>query len=167
MDRFVATALGQARASYVACVIAATVGLLVLLAGTTAVLMVGSLSGQIAAGTLTAAGVALSGYLSATFLRTFGMTSRQMSYYYGQPLVHCYLLHAEWLAERYERRSDAAARATIHQDLIRAALEASHNAQNHLLDLHLAAQPHHRPASPMPGPSAPHNRSIVGSGGFG
>lgn len=145
MDRFVATALGQAQASYVACVVAASVGLVILLAGTTAVLIVGDLSAQITAGTLTAAGAGLTGYLSATFLRTFAMTSQQMSYYYGQPLVHCYLLHAEWLAERYDRGSDADVRAATHHDLIKAALDAGHNAQNHLLDLHLALDAKHGP----------------------
>jgi hypothetical protein len=58
-----------------------------------------------------------------------------MSYYYGQPLVHCYLLHAEWLAERFEKDADPNARWTMHHDLIRAALNAGNNAQNHLLDL--------------------------------
>src|SRR5262245_49031953 len=91
MDRFVAVALAQARASFLACSIAASAALLVLLSGIAAVAALpNNVGAQITAGLLTAAGTALSGFLSLTFLRTFAMTSRQMSYYYGQPLVHCY-----------------------------------------------------------------------------
>ena len=61
------------------------------------------------------------------------MTSRQMSYYYGQPLVHCYLLHAEWIGERAGRRDGDATR--LNDELIRATLQAGHDAQNHLLHL--------------------------------
>jgi hypothetical protein len=141
MDRFIAVAIGQARASYVACSVAAAAALLVLLAGTATVLAISSVGGQVTAGLLTAAGAALSGYLSVTFLRTFELTSKQMSYYYGQPLVHCYLLHAEWLGERFEADADPVNRWAIRHRLIRAALGASHNAQNHLLDLQLALHP--------------------------
>jgi hypothetical protein len=135
MDRFIAVALSQARASFLACCLAAFAALLVLLVGTAMVLAAGSTGAQVTAGVLSTAGVALSGFLSVTFLRTFQMTSRQMSYYYGQPLVHCYLLHAEWLAERFEKDGDPAAVWQVRQELIRAALGAGHNAQNHLLDL--------------------------------
>jgi hypothetical protein len=68
-------------------------------------------------------------------LRTFEMTSRQMSYYYGQPLVHCYLLHAEWLAERFGEDAEPAFLTGMRKDLVRAALDAGRHAQDHLLDL--------------------------------
>ena len=106
-DRFISVALGQAGASFLACSVAASAALLVLLAGAATVLTVDSGRARLTVGLLTAAGTTLSGYLSVTFVHTFEMTSRQMSYYYGQPLVHCYLLHAEWLAARFEADATA------------------------------------------------------------
>jgi hypothetical protein len=50
-----------------------------------------------------------------------------MNFYYGQPLVHCYLLHAEWLAQRDVRGEKS--------KLVDATLEAGRDAQVHLLDL--------------------------------
>ncbi|XVV13278.1 TRADD-N-associated membrane domain-containing protein [Actinoplanes sp. CA-131856] len=137
MDRFVAVAITQSRTSYLACLGAATAGLLVLLVGATTALSVDGLAGQITAGVLTAVGAGLSSFLSVIFLRPFQMTSKQMSYYYGQPLVHCYLLHAEWLAERYDEQGRPANRGQLQHELIRAALDAARNAQDHLLDLQL------------------------------
>jgi hypothetical protein len=140
MDRFVAVAIEQARASYLACTVAATAALLVLLAGATTVLTVHGTTGQIIAGTLTGLGAALSSFLSVTFLRTFQMTSKQMSYYYGQLLVHCYLLHAEWLGKRFEEDADPTNRWKVRHQLIHATLDASRNAQDHLLDLQLGTK---------------------------
>jgi hypothetical protein len=68
------------------------------------------------------------------------MTSKQMSYYYGQPLVHCYLLHAEWLGKRFEEDADSANRWEVRHELIRAVLDAGQNAQDHLLDLQLGVE---------------------------
>jgi hypothetical protein len=151
MDRFAAVAIEQARASYLACSVAGTAALLVLLAGATTVLTVHGMTGQIIAGTLTAVGAALSSYLSVTFLRTFQMTSKQMSYYYGQPLVHCYLLHAEWLGKRFEEDADPTNRWKIRHQLIHAVLDASRNAQDHLLDLQLGTKTVLAPVgAPMP-----------------
>jgi hypothetical protein len=147
MDRFVAVAITQSRTSYLACVGTATAGLLVLLAGATAALTVQGLTNQITAGALTAVGAAVSSYLSVSFLRPFEMTSKQMSYYYGQPLVHCYLLHAEWLGKRFEEDADPANRWKVRHELIRAALNAGQIAQNHLLDLQLGVE---KPAAPAP-----------------
>lgn len=73
------------------------------------------------------------------------MTSKQMSYYYGQPLVHCYLLHAEWLAERYEKKADLTHLWEVREELLRSVLHASNNAQNHLLDLQLVTLKPRRP----------------------
>ncbi|GGN91644.1 hypothetical protein GCM10010112_78040 [Actinoplanes lobatus] len=129
MDRFINVALGQAKASYLFCAGAATAALLVLLAGTTALLAVNSVSAQVTVGVITAAGVTLSGFISSTFMNVYKMTSRQMSYYYGQPLVHCFLLHAEWLAQRSQPEDP------VQHRLIDATLGASRNAQQQLLDL--------------------------------
>jgi hypothetical protein len=143
MDRFVAVAIGQARMSYLTCVVAATAALLVLLAGAATALTVEGLAGQITVGVLTGVGATLGSYLSVTFLSTFRMTAQQMSYNYGQPLVHCYLLHAEWLGERFEQGADDDHRWEIRNKLIEAVLDAGRNAQSHLLDLQLGVQ---RPA---------------------
>jgi hypothetical protein len=89
MDRFIGVALGQARMSYIFCAVSASASLLVLLAGTSAILATSGTDVRVTVTVLTAAGVTLGGFLSASFLRSFSMTSRQMSYYYGQPLVHC------------------------------------------------------------------------------
>jgi MFS family permease len=140
MDRFVAVAIDQARTSFFACVAAATVALLVLLAGATTAVTVHGAAAQIVVGAITAIGAALSSYLSSTFLQTFQMTSKQMSYYYGQPLVHCYLLHAEWLGKRFEHDADPENRWKIRHELIRAVLDASREAQDHLLDLQLGTR---------------------------
>lgn len=151
MDRFVAVAIGQARMSYLACVVAASTALLVLLAGAATALTVEGQAGQVIVGALTGVGAALGSYLSVTFLHTFRMTARQMSYYYGQPLVHCYLLHAEWLGERFEQDADDDQRWQIRNELIQAVLDAGRNAQDHLLDLQLGVQ---RPAAPADPPHA-------------
>jgi hypothetical protein len=135
MDRFVGVALGQARASYISCVVAASVSLLVLLAGVASILTLSNAGAQVSASLLTVAGASLSGYLSVTFMRTYDATSRHMTYYYGQPLVHCYLLHAEWLAERSYDRMDPADALRIRNDLIHATLGASRNAQQQLFHL--------------------------------
>ena len=75
-------------------------------------------------------------------MRTYDATSRHMSYYYGQPLVHCYLLHAEWLAERSYDQMQPADVLRIRRDLIHATLGASRNAQQQLFDLQrLSGQP--------------------------
>lgn len=140
MERFVGVAITQAQASYLACTVAATAGLVVLIVGATTVLTVDGLASQITVGALTTVGAAVGSYVSVTFLNTFKMTSRQMSYYYGQPLVHCYLLHAEWLGNRFVRDASAEHRWQIHHELIQAAIDASQNAQNHLLDLQLEGE---------------------------
>ncbi|MEV4345266.1 hypothetical protein AB0J83_12385 [Actinoplanes sp. NPDC049596] len=152
MDRFVAVAIDQSRTSYLACLGSAAAGLFVLLVGATTVLSVEGLAAQITAGTLTAVGAGLSSFLSVVFLRPFQMTSKQMSYYYGQPLVHCYLVHAEWLAERFDQDADPAMRWKQRHELIRAALDAARNAQDHLLDLQIGVD---RTSALSPSRSAP------------
>jgi hypothetical protein len=154
MDRFVAVAITQSRTAYLACLGTATAGLLVLLVGATAAMTVHGLGNQITAGALTAVGAAVSSYLSVSFLRPFEMTSKQMSYYYGQPLVHCYLLHAEWLDKRFEAEADPENRWKMRHELIRATLNAGQRAQDHLLDLQLDLRlGEENPAVPAPAPA--------------
>lgn len=132
---FTVIALRQARMSYYVSLVAASVSFLVLASGAAVTVGLAGTSAKVAAASLTTVGVAMSGFLSATFLSTYRMTARQMSYYYGQPLVHCYLLHAEWLAlmlaEHPERKVDA----DLWREVMSASIQASENAQNHLLGL--------------------------------
>jgi hypothetical protein len=130
LDRFVEVALGQARAAYIFCLIAASVSLMVLLGGTAAVMVAPGTGAQIAIGTLTGVGALLSGFISATFQKQYAAATQQMSFYYGQPLVHCYLLHAEWLAYR---KHETEAADSIQDELIQAALKAAGDAQQHLV----------------------------------
>jgi hypothetical protein len=134
MERFIDVALGQAKAAYVFCAAACSAGLLILLTGTVALATADGTTKQLTLGGLTATGTALAGFIGHTFIRTFKITSRQMSYYYGQPVVHCCLLHAEWLAERAAHHDSEIARALDHK-LIDATVKAGLNAQRHLLDL--------------------------------
>jgi hypothetical protein len=132
---FTVIALRQARMSYYASLVAASISLLVLTSGAAVTDGLVGTSAKITAASLTTVGVALSGFLSATFLSTYRMAARQMSYYYGQPLVHCYLLHAEWIAltlsEQPERKEDA----DLWREVVDASIQAGENAQNHLLGL--------------------------------
>ena len=84
----------------------------------------------------------MSGFLSATFLKTYEMAARQMSYYYGQPLVHCYLLHSEWLTLMLTKHPEWKEDISLWQKVIDAAIQASKNAQNHLLSMQVLATPH-------------------------
>jgi MFS family permease len=134
MRMFTVIALRQARMSYYASLAAASVSLLVLAFGGAVAVGVTATSGKIAAGTVTAIGVALSGFLSATFMSTYRMAARQMSYYYGQPLVHCYLLHAEWLTLLSED-SGSKEDADLWKPVIASAIQAGKSAQAHLLSM--------------------------------
>jgi hypothetical protein len=63
--------------------------------------------------------------------------SLQMSYYYGQPLVHCYLLHAEWLASEAGEHLDDAGKIRLQEKVIEASLKAAADAQGHLLSMQM------------------------------
>jgi hypothetical protein len=78
------------------------------------------------------AGTALSSFLARTFLSAYQMASRQMIYYYGQPLVHCHLLNAERLAREAGRTLGKGAELTLWQEVITASIKASADAQEHL-----------------------------------
>ena len=127
MDRFVGVALTQARAAYAFCAVASSAALLVLLGGTAAVLSASGTGTQVTVAALTGVGTLLSGFIAHTFQRQYAAATRQMSFYYGQPLVHCYLLHAEWLAQREADEEKT--------ELVAATLEAGRFAQLHLADL--------------------------------
>ena len=132
---FAAIAQRQARMSYYASLAAAAISLLVLSSGATVAIALPTTTAKITAGSLAAAGTALTGFLVKTFLRSYQMASRQMSYYYGQPLVHCYLLHAEWLAvEGREEYGDEEGRILL-QKVIDACIKAGTDAQDHLLSM--------------------------------
>jgi hypothetical protein len=132
---FTVIALRQARMSYYASLVAASISLLVLTCGAAVTEGLAGTSAKITAASLTTVGVALSGFLSATFLSTYRMAARQMSYYYGQPLVHCYLLHAEWLALTLAEHPERKADADLWREAVNASIRAGENAQNHLLGL--------------------------------
>lgn len=135
MRTFTVIAQRQARMSYHASLVAAAASLFVLVSGAAVTTGLTVTPAKIAAGTLTAAGAVLSGFLAATFLKTYAMASRQMSYYYGQPLVHCYLLHAEWLTSMAEDRFEKDTEFLLWKEVITASIKASCNAQNHLLSM--------------------------------
>jgi hypothetical protein len=155
MDRFVAVALGQAKAAYVFCALSSSAALFVLLAGAMSVIVADSVTEQVSVTLLSSAGATLSGYISVTFLRTFKITSRHLEYYYGQPLVHCYLLHAEWLADRIGL-DDHAASTELQKALVNDTLGAGKRAQDQLsglLKLHPPARSSNA-ESPRPGGTA-------------
>ena len=135
MRVFTAIAQRQARMSYYASLAAAAISLLVLVSGVAVTYGLTATPAKITAASLAATGSALSGFLAATFLKTYAMASRQMSYYYGQPLVHCYLLHAEWLALVASEHLDGQADRDLWNEVIEASIQASVNAQKHLLTL--------------------------------
>jgi TRADD-N domain-containing protein len=134
---FTVIAQKQARISYYASLTAAAVSLLVLVAGSAVAIGSPTTPAKATAGALATVGTVLSGFLARTFLRSYQMTSLQMSYYYGQPLVHCYLLHAEWLASEGCRDLDDAHELRLREKVIDASLKAAADAQSHLLSMQM------------------------------
>jgi hypothetical protein len=132
---FTAIAQRQTRMSYYASITAAAVAFLVLTSGAAVAICLPTTAAKITAGTLATVGTVLSGFLAKTFLRAYQMASRQMSYYYGQPLVHCYLLHAEWLALETGERFGGEAELHLWHEVINASIKASAHAQDHLLSM--------------------------------
>ncbi len=132
---FTAIAQRQARMSYYASLAAAAVSLLTLASGAALALGLSATTGKVTAGVLAAVGSVFSGFLVKTFLKSYDMASRQMSYYYGQPLVHCYLLHAQWLASETPRHSADQAELSQWQKVVEASIKASASAQDHLLSM--------------------------------
>jgi hypothetical protein len=122
----------QARMSYYASLVAAAISLLVLTSGTAVAIGLPTPAAKVAAGVVATAGTALSSFLARTFLSAYLMASRQMSYYYGQSLVHCYLLNAERLAHDAGRAFGKDAELHLWQEVIVASIKASADAQDHL-----------------------------------
>ena len=126
----------QARLSYYASLAAAAISLLTLASGAAVAIGLSAATAKVTVGALAVVGSVLSGFLVKTFLKSYRMASRQMSYYYGQPLVHCYLLHAQWLASEAHEHSGDKAELDLWQEVVYAAINASASAQEHLLTMH-------------------------------
>jgi hypothetical protein len=135
MRMFTVVALRQARMSYYVSVAAASLALLVLVSGGAATIVLAGIGAKVTAASLTAVGAALGSFVSTTFLRTYWIAARQMSYYYGQPLVHCYLLHAEWLALMLAEHPERKADPSIWKQVLEASIQAAETAQAHLLTM--------------------------------
>jgi hypothetical protein len=157
---FTVIAQKQARMSYYASLTAAAMSLLVLIAGASVAIGSPATSAKATAAALATVGTVLSGFLTRTFLRAYQMTSLQMSYYYGQPLVHCYLLHAEWVASEAGEHLDDAGKVRLQEKVIVASLKAAADAQGHLLSMQMPrskrrgsrAVPHRLNPQPEPAP---------------
>jgi hypothetical protein len=130
-----AIAQKQARMSYYASLAAAAISLLTLASGAAVAIGLSATTAKVTVGALATAGSVLSGFLVKVFLESYQMASRQMSYYYGQPLVHCYLMHAQWLASEAREHSGDEAEFGLWQKVVEASIKASANAQDHLLSM--------------------------------
>jgi hypothetical protein len=131
---FATIAQRQARMSFYASLAAAGVSLLVLTSIAAVAVGLPTTAGQVVAGILATVGSVLSGFLTKTFLRSYQIASQQMSYYYGQPLVHCYLLHAERLAFEVGEEAGEEKRLLL-REVIEASIKAAADAQHHLLSM--------------------------------
>jgi hypothetical protein len=132
---FIKIAQRQARVSFYTSLVAAAASLLVLTSIAAVAIGLPTTSGKVTAGLLAAAGSALSGFLAKTFLTSYQMASRQMSYYYGQPLVHCYLLLADWLAAEGRQEFGKEEGRLLLREVIDACVKAAADAQHHLLSM--------------------------------
>jgi hypothetical protein len=132
---FIRIAQRQARVSFYASLVAAAAALLVLTSIAAVAISLPTTTGKVTAGLLAAAGSALSGFLAKTFLTSYQLASRQMSYYYGQPLVHCYLLLADWLAKEGREEFGKEEGRHLLREVINASVKAAADAQHHLLSM--------------------------------
>jgi hypothetical protein len=122
----------QARMSYYASLAAASISLLTLTSGAAVAIGLSATSAKLTVSALATAGSVLSGFLAKTFLESYQTASRQMSYYYGQPLVHCYLLHAQWLASEAGEHSGDKTELDLWEKVVDASIAASASAQAQL-----------------------------------
>jgi hypothetical protein len=132
---FIRIAQRQARVSFYASLVAAAAALLVLTSIAAVAISLPTTTGKVTAGLLAAAGSALSGFLAKTFLTSYQLASRQMSYYYGQPLVHCYLLLADWLAKEGRKEFGKEEGRHLLREVIDASVKAAADAQHYLLSM--------------------------------
>jgi hypothetical protein len=65
-------------------------------------------------------------FISRAFLAAYRMAAQQMSFYYGQPLVNCFLLHAELLANDFDSHNREGAREKVLSALLGVAERAQH-----------------------------------------
>jgi hypothetical protein len=132
---FSAIAQKQARMSYYASLVAGSISLLTLASGAALTIGLSATAAKVTVTALATAGSVLSGFLAKTFLESYRLASRQMSYYYGQPLVHCYLLHAQWLASEAHEHSENKAELCLWQKVVDASISAGASAQEQLLSM--------------------------------
>ena len=132
---FIGIAQRQARVSFYASLAAAAAALLVLTSIAAVAIGLPTTTGKVTAVLLAAVGSALSGFLAKTFLASYQLASRQMSYYYGQPLVHCYLLFADWLAAEGRKEFGKEEGRLLLREVIDASVKAAADAQDHLLSM--------------------------------
>lgn len=132
---FTVIAQKQARMSYYASLAAASISLLTLASGAAVAIGLPATTAKVTVSALATAGSVLSGFLAKTFLESYQMASRQMSYYYGQPLVHCYLMHAQWLASEAHEHSGDETELGLWRQVVDASINASARAQEHLLSM--------------------------------
>jgi len=66
----------------------------------------------------------LASYISRVFLKTYRICVQQLSYYYGQPHVNCYMLHVELLANDLDDSVSTVARTAILGTILNAAERA-------------------------------------------
>jgi hypothetical protein len=130
---FTRIAQRQARMSFYASLVATAASLVVLTSIAAVAIGVPTTAAKVTAGFLATAGSVLSAFLAKTFLRSYQMASRQMSYYYGQPLVHCYLLIANWLAAEGREEFGKEEGRLLLRKVIDASIKAGADAQDHLL----------------------------------
>ena len=115
MDQYHQMTLTQAADAWRSSQLAMTAGLAVLITGIGfAVTSSSGVASQVVIGSLTAMGSALSGYVTATFLRARRQSLRQLNFYFHQPLATSYLLTAERLAEKIP---DDGAKAEVWKQL--------------------------------------------------
>jgi hypothetical protein len=135
LGTFSVIAQKQARMSYYASLVAASISLLTLVSGAAVAIGLPAPTAKLTVSALATVGSVLSGFLAKTFLGSYQMASRQMSYYYGQPLVHCYLLHAQWLASEAHGHSGDKTELSLWEKVVDASITASASAQAHLLSM--------------------------------
>jgi hypothetical protein len=170
MRRFTLEAVHQARRAAYACVAASWTSLMILAAGAAWVVAARDDNEQIIAAILTGLSACLSTFMTRTFFHAYHMTVRQMGYYYGQPLVHCYLLHAEWLVNEFTSGLDPKQKSQLLQKVIEASLNAGYQAQSHLVKLQADGRATSKKAPRQPlGFDKPHDRpasrEAMGDGG--
>lgn len=109
LDEYQRPVRSQARSSYRFAQIAASAGVLVLIAGFAATLAVGDSSARIGLAGLTAVGTGVAGFVARTFLRVYEKAQDQLNFYFREPLITSYFLTAERLAGKLstDRREDA------------------------------------------------------------